>query len=117
MHDISTEDGPHDEGTSGAQIDGDGRFTRANSLLMAAGLAAGYGMFAYMAGKFLYPLKSKTRAWMFVCEVSALDKGQSIKFQTPTGEKINVTRIGRTDSVASFIALSSTCPHLGCQVH
>ncbi len=78
MHEISNEGLPHDEERLGAQTEVHGLFTR-TTLLMVAGLAAGYGMFAFMAGKFLYPLKSKTRAWMFVCEVSTLEKGEDTK--------------------------------------
>ncbi|MCB9889767.1 MAG: Rieske (2Fe-2S) protein [Planctomycetes bacterium] len=84
---------------------------------MTAGLAAGYGMFAYIAARFLYPEASKTKGWVFVCETKALKKGESLRFQTPTGEKINVARVDEGDATEAFIALSSTCPHLGCQVH
>jgi nitrite reductase/ring-hydroxylating ferredoxin subunit len=115
MPDHATDDQP--ESSPECETDRRGLLTQTNSLLMAAGLAASYGTFAYMAGKFLYPLESKTRAWVFVCEASSLAKGDSVKFQTPTGERINVARVGDTGSVESFIALSSTCPHLGCQVH
>ena len=30
---------------------------------------------------------------------------------------MSITRQGEAGSVDDFIALSSTCPHLGCQVH
>ena len=34
----------------------------------------------------------------------------------PSGETINITRMAREGTADDFIALSSTCPHLGCQV-
>jgi Rieske Fe-S protein len=84
---------------------------------MAAGLAAGYGAFAYVAGKFLYPMESRSKAWMFVCQASTIRAGKSLKYRTPAGATVNIARAGETDVVESFVALSSTCPHLGCQVH
>jgi cytochrome b6-f complex iron-sulfur subunit len=35
----------------------------------------------------------------------------------PTGERITLARRGAGGSAEDFVALSSTCPHLGCQVH
>ena len=38
-------------------------------------------------------------------------------YRVPGGEKVTIARRGETGTVDDFIALSSTCPHLGCQVH
>ena len=43
--------------------------------------------------------------------------GDSLLYRGPSGETINVTRQGSAGGAEDFIALSSTCPHLGCQVH
>ncbi|HJO04219.1 MAG TPA: Rieske 2Fe-2S domain-containing protein [Acidobacteriota bacterium] len=38
-------------------------------------------------------------------------------YRGPAGETINVVRYASSGTAEDFIALSSTCPHLGCQVH
>ena len=85
--------------------------------LMAAGLAGGYGAFAAVAGRFLYPAKPTEKRWVFVTEEASMGVGDSLLFRGPSGEQVNVTRQGRGSGADDFIALSSTCPHLGCQVY
>ena len=89
----------------------------ASSLAMAGGLVAGYGTFFGYAGRFLYPAKGEEKGWMFVTETATLKIGDSMTYRTPTGAPVVVTRKGQGDSGEDFLALSSTCPHLGCQVH
>ena len=89
----------------------------ASGTAMAAGLAGGYGGFALIAGRFLYPSGDNDRQWQFVSEESTLAVGDSILYRTPTGETVSITRKERNGDERDFIALSSTCPHLGCQVH
>ena len=89
----------------------------ASSLAMAGGLVAGYGTFFTYAGRFLYPAKPGKTAWMFVTDLAGMKQGDSRRFQTPVGASVVVTRQGTGDTSADFLALSSTCPHLGCQVH
>ncbi len=84
---------------------------------MAGGLAAGYGTFAAMAGRFLYPATTGATTWQFVSEVATFADGASISFRTPAGEKVAIARQGTSGTADDFVALSSTCPHLGCQVH
>ena len=91
--------------------------TRASRLAMAAGLVGGYGGFAAIAARYLYPARPLERRWQFVTNVTRLNVGDSLRFQGPAGKTINVTRQGRGAGVSDFIALSSTCPHLGCQLH
>ena len=43
--------------------------------------------------------------------------GDSMRFVTPGRAKVAIARQGSSGTVDDFVALSSTCPHLGCQVH
>ncbi len=92
-------------------------FLSGSSAAMAAGLVAGYGTLAAMAGRFLYPSSSHGKAWMFVRELSGVEVGEAITLKTPAGADVVVTRRGELGGAGDFIALSSTCPHLGCRVH
>lgn len=87
-----------------------------SSVAMAGGLIGGYGVFAAMAGRFLYPSGPAQRAWVFVAELAQMRDGDSMVFRTPAGVPVNVARRGESGTVDDFIALSSTCPHLGCIV-
>ncbi len=92
-----------------------------SGLAMGAGLVAGYGTFFSMAGRYLFPSQSG-KAWMFVTPVSAMQPGDSLPFESPTGVKVMITRqankvAGLEPSAEDFLALSSLCPHLGCRVH
>ncbi len=91
--------------------------TTASTVAMGAGLAGGYGAFGAIAGRFLYPARPDDRLWQFVIEADRLGLGDSVLYRGPSGETINVTRQAEAGDVSDFIALSSTCPHLGCQVH
>ncbi|MBK8099995.1 MAG: Rieske (2Fe-2S) protein [Planctomycetes bacterium] len=102
---------------AGNLADAERRTITTSGATMLAGMAAGYGMFAWMAARFLYPAKATQRSWVFVAPVGAMKPGSSLRFRTPAGATVNVTRQGGGETVADFLALSSTCPHLGCQVH
>ncbi len=91
--------------------------TTASTAAMSAGLVGGYGAFGLIAGRFLYPARPGDRQWQFVAEQASLETGDSLLYRGPAGETINVTRQGSAGGAEDFIALSSTCPHLGCQVH
>ncbi len=86
-------------------------------IAMGTGLVAGYGMLGAIAARFLYPSGGGETGWQFVIEMDRLPVGGSVRYRTPAGESVNVTRIGRGGTEQDFIALSSVCPHLGCQVH
>jgi len=88
-----------------------------SKMAMFSGLVAGYGVFASIAGRFLYPAKEREKRWMYVAETGRLTLGQAVLYRAPTGETINIARQGNAGGATDFIALSSTCPHLGCQVH
>lgn len=89
----------------------------ASNVAMVAGLLGGYGLFAAIAGRFLYPARPRNLRWMFVTRVEDVTPGQSLLYRGPGGETINVARQGRAGDASDFVALSSVCPHLGCQVH
>ncbi len=84
---------------------------------MTAGLAAGYGTFGTMLGRFVYPTDATNRGWLFVCPVEELPVGGALDFLTPAGAKVVIARQGEGTQEQDFLALSSVCPHLGCRVH
>jgi cytochrome b6-f complex iron-sulfur subunit len=84
---------------------------------MLAGIAAGYGFFAYVAGRFLYPSGRSNKAWTFVIAANEFAEGRSMVFRTPGGAIVNITRRASEGTAEDFIALSAVCPHLGCRVH
>ncbi len=93
-----------------------GFLKNASRAAMAAGLVGGYGGFVAIAGRYLYPARTGEVLWQFVTEIDGIEVGEAIRHRGPSGETINITRRAREGSADDFIALSSTCPHLGCQV-
>jgi len=89
----------------------------ASGAAMASGLLAGYGTFAVMAARFLYPIETDDVGWQYLSQASELPQGKAREYVAPSGAKIVVARQGEGTSAEDFIALSSVCPHLGCQVH
>ena len=89
----------------------------ASRLAMAAGLAGGYGVFALTAVRFLFPAGGTGTRRLFVARVPDVPVGEAVSYLTPEGRPVSITRLGRTGTVDDFVALSSTCPHLGCQVY
>jgi nitrite reductase/ring-hydroxylating ferredoxin subunit len=83
---------------------------------MAAGLVGGYGLLAWVATRFLLPARGSRVRQLFVARAADLPAGGTLLYQTPDGRTVNITRRGPTDAASDFVALSSTCPHLGCQV-
>jgi Rieske Fe-S protein len=89
---------------------------RASTLAMATGLVAGYGSCTAAAVRYVYPEAAKM-VRLFVSDLGSFTPGTSLRFETPNGKKLAITRHGKAGGADDFIALSSTCPHLGCQVH
>ena len=84
---------------------------------MVAGLTAAYGTLGAFMARFLFPARPTDRGWMFVTDLGRMREGDSLVYKTPSGEPVNITRRSGGQDVSAFSALSSTCPHLGCQVH
>jgi len=94
-----------------------GFFRRAGSWFMGLGLLSGYGAFAAFIGRFLLPTKQAPKAWQFVTTLTETRNGESLTYRSPAGEQVVVARVADKGEAGDFIALSSVCPHLGCQVH
>lgn len=94
-----------------------GFLSKASGLTMLASLIAGYGTFASMLARFVFPASDENRGWLFVGTVRSLEPGQSLDFTTPAGVKVVITHQGPGEVAEDFLALSSVCPHLGCRVH
>ncbi len=110
------DDEKRDDAAFSEGADRRGFLTNVSRAAMAAGIVGGYGGFAAVAGRFLYPARTDEVMWQFVTEVAGIKVGESIRYRGPSGETINITRRSRDGGADDFIALSSTCPHLGCQV-
>jgi Rieske Fe-S protein len=83
---------------------------------MVGGLVAAYGSAAAVAGRYLFPAKFAQRRWIYVVDIDGLAPGAALPWRTPSGERISIARVGHGRTTADFVALSSICPHLGCQV-
>jgi len=94
-----------------------GFLDKASKAAMAAGLVGGYGGFGAIAIRYLYPAHPDEMSWQYVTELDEMEVGGSLRYQGPSGETINIARQRREGTADDFVALSSTCPHLGCQVH
>ncbi len=101
----------------GSSDDRRGFMKASTSTAMAGGLLASYGTFAVMAGRFLYSGAQTHTGWQLVATLDELPLGESRTYITPSGAKVVVARQQAGDTADSFVALSSVCPHLGCQVH
>ena len=88
-----------------------------STALVLGPLAGAYGTLAAFMARFLYPARPTPRAWMFVTELSRLEPGVALHYLTPGGASVSITQQGKANTADAFVALSSTCPHLGCQVN
>ena len=105
------------DGQEPADIERRQFLSRASNVAMVGGVAGAYGTLAAMAGRYLLPLRARQTQWMYVTNASQVKEGDSFTYVSPVGEKISITRQGSAGTAQDFVALSSVCPHLGCQVH
>jgi nitrite reductase/ring-hydroxylating ferredoxin subunit len=106
---------PADPGTEPVPHDASRRRLIKSLLGVTATVAVvgAYGAFALVFGRFFYRGAGANR-WTFVGQASEIASGAAMTFRTPGGMPLNIARQGEGDD--SIVALSSTCPHLGCQV-
>lgn len=91
--------------------------SKTSTVAMVGGLATSYGAFGAMAVRFLYPADELEVALRYVATMDEFKVGQSREFTTPSGATVVIARHAEEAVAESFVALSSVCPHLGCQVH
>ncbi len=106
--------GDRDSDDGGANADRRRLLKTVSSVAMFGGIAASYGYCGSVGARYAYP-RDKPRTRLYVTDVKSVAVGESVNYQTPSGAKVAITRRG--EGPEDFIALSSTCPHLGCQVH
>ena len=89
------------------------------TILMLAGIVAGYGLGVVHFFRFLIPAGQRGKSRMFVGTLDELPVGSSVIVKDPSGREINIVRLSddADHPERGFKALSSKCPHLGCQVH
>lgn len=83
-------------------------------------MAAAYGLFAVRAVQFVFPERKtlhKTR--IFLAFASDIPQGASKSIPMPSGDQLLLSSTRRIDAgkESTFVAFSSSCPHLGCRVH
>lgn len=115
----SDEQGSPPDSTADATEDPSRRgfLSRLGGIGMGAGLAVSYGAVGAMAVRYLYPAKPTPTNWLFVADLVSFAKGTSMTYTAPTGAPVVIARKGDAGTADDFVALSSTCPHLGCRVH
>lgn len=93
-----------------------GFISTCGNVVMVGGLAAGYGSLGLCALKFLTPdAENENLGWQFVATLKSLEGVDSYEYTASSGVKIVIAKaVGDVES--GFLALSSVCPHLGCQV-
>ena len=87
-----------------------------STVMMLAGLVGGYGLFAWIGTRFMMPSRTGRMLQLFVMAVNDVREGETLLYRPPDGHSGNITRRGTAGGADDFVALGSTCPHLGCQV-
>lgn len=94
-----------------------GFLSQASSWLMLGGLASGYGACGAIGLRYLFPARRGSTAWLFVGRADEIEVGDALEYRAPSGQNVTIARQANSGTVDDFVALSSTCPHLGCRVH
>ena len=81
--------------------------------LSATAMAVAGGVFAYLGGGFLYPVKRRKPPPLFVCLESQVPQGESLEILDPQGRKVLLMR--KPDG--PLMAIGTVCSHLGCAVY
>ena len=80
---------------------------------MVGGLLASFGGALLVAARYIYPRRGVRRVrQIFLAPMADIPPGKSRVYELPTGGRALVTNTG-----AEVVALSNSCPHLGCKVH
>jgi Rieske Fe-S protein len=108
----SVNDGPESNSTQTRRT----FFSKCGDLAMVSGLVASYGTLGFTALKFLSPdSEDQNLDWQFVATLKSLEGVDSFEYTASSGVKIVLARTAEL-AETGFLALSSVCPHLGCQV-
>ncbi|MFT4552697.1 MAG: hypothetical protein ACI9S8_001323 [Chlamydiales bacterium] len=57
-------------------------------------LAAAYGTLGALALRFLYPVGSAKKSWVYVAQLRKLKQGDAFAYKTPDGASISIVRLG-----------------------
>ncbi|MBT7179229.1 MAG: ubiquinol-cytochrome c reductase iron-sulfur subunit [Nitrospina sp.] len=80
--------------------------------LMGVSLLSGIALMASYFVRFLFPVSNvKVSRKLYVGDVRQIPPGKSTSFTDLKGQKLNIVNTGD-----EFVALSTKCTHLGCQV-
>jgi Rieske Fe-S protein len=71
------------------------------------------GAFAYVAGRFLYPIAKSKPPPSFVCLESELPEDEPLSIKDPSGRNVLIMR----DPDGGLMAIGTVCTHLGCAVY
>ncbi|MCP4803907.1 MAG: Rieske (2Fe-2S) protein [Proteobacteria bacterium] len=91
--------------------------TKIAGVAMGAGVVAAYGGLGGIALRYLYPAEGREKAWLFVSQLAEFAVGDSLVYMAPDGSRVTVARQSESAGADASVALSTTCPHLGCNVH
>ncbi len=121
MSDVQPEDAPSTQEPEPAHPAGNDTrrdfLGRAGGVALIGGVVASYGSLAAVAGRFMFPEPDGGKVWVYAARLADVAVGQALSFSTPSGARLTIARTKDTGGAEDFIALSSVCPHLGCQVH